>query len=200
MAPTFSTPPTTASATIPTVMASPTARRRCSAPTRTCSTPTPMVWAMANRREEEHCLHSEEGPGAGGFTLALINEAALLRRLLNSDNPSAGRMRRWLTHELLPSLHRSAGRSRNDVQGPEGPQTQTVKAVLRLAKEIIELTGVSEAEAFAAALMDLEANTAGQPDADLARATSRGRILIIATRENVTMLQEVQHVLAQRTV
>jgi prophage antirepressor-like protein len=61
---------------------------------------SPMVWAMANRRDEEHCLYSEEGPGAGGFTLALINEAALLRRLLNSENPSAPRMRRWLTHEL----------------------------------------------------------------------------------------------------
>lgn len=67
---------------------------------------SPMVWAMANRRDEEHCLHSEEGPGAGGFTLALINEATLLRRLLNSDNPSAPRMRRWLTHELLPALQR----------------------------------------------------------------------------------------------
>ena len=66
---------------------------------------SPMVWAMANRRdEEEHCLHSEEGPGAGGFTLALINEAALLRRLLNSDTPSAARMRRRLRSKAARSI------------------------------------------------------------------------------------------------
>jgi hypothetical protein len=80
---------------------------------------SPMVWAMANRRdEEEHCLHSQEGPGAGGFTLALINEATLLRRLLNSDNPSAPRMRRWLTHELLPALQRRHQRATGDLPRP----------------------------------------------------------------------------------
>ena len=47
----------------------------------------------------------------------------------------------------------------NNSRIPEGPQTQTVKAVLRVAKEIIALTGVSEAEAFDPARMDLEANT-----------------------------------------
>jgi prophage antirepressor-like protein len=115
--------------------------------------------ALAGLREEERALHSEEGPGTGGLTVALISEAGLLRVLLHGDSPTARRMRRWLTHELLPSLHRPAGRSRKDLQSPVGAQTQTVKAVLRLAREIIELTGVSEAEAFAAALMDLEANT-----------------------------------------
>jgi len=115
--------------------------------------------ALGGLREEERALHSEEGPGTGGLTVALISEAGLLRVLLHGDSPTARRMRRWLTHELLPSLHRPAGRSRTDLRSPEGPQTQTVKAVLRLAREIIELTGVSEAEAFAAAPMDLEANT-----------------------------------------
>jgi prophage antirepressor-like protein len=115
--------------------------------------------ALTGLREEERALHSEEGPGTGGLTVALISEAGLLRVLLHSDSPTARRMRRWLTHELLPSLHRPAVRSREHQPCSESPQTQTVKAVLRLAKEIIELTGVSEAEAFAAALMDLEANT-----------------------------------------
>ncbi len=119
----------------------------------------PVARALGELRDEEHALHSEEGPGTGGLTVALISEAGLLRVLLHGDSPTARRMRRWLTHELLPALHRPAAGSRNDVQSPEGPQTQTVKAVLRLAREIIELTGVSEAEAFAAALMDLKANT-----------------------------------------
>lgn len=121
---------------------------------------SPMVWAMANRREEEHCLHSEEGPGAGGFTLALINEAALLRRLLNSDNPSAPRMRRWLTHELLPALQRR--QQRLVPQGARSMETirrQIAAEVLRGADEIIQLTGVSHAEALLSVLEQIQAHS-----------------------------------------
>lgn len=119
----------------------------------------PLARALGDLREEEHALHSEEGPGTDGLTVAMISEAGLLRVLLHGDSSTARRMRRWLTHELLPLLHRPAERSREHQPCAEGPQTQTVRAVLRLAREIIALTGVSEAEAFAAALMDLEANT-----------------------------------------
>jgi prophage antirepressor-like protein len=122
---------------------------------------SPMVWAMANRRdEEEHCLHSEEGPGAGGFTLALINEATLLRRLLNSDNPSAPRMRRWLTHELLPALQRSQEGTRElPRRSIEAIRRQTAAEVLRGADEIIHLTGVSHAEALLSVLEEIQAHS-----------------------------------------
>ncbi|CAK6692492.1 hypothetical protein I1E95_04640 [Synechococcus sp. CBW1107] len=125
---------------------------------------SPMVWAMAIQREEEHCLHSEEGPGAGGFTLALINEAALLRRLLNSDNPSAPRMRRWLTHELLPALQRRhQGRGDLPRHNIEAIRKETATEVLRGADEIIHLTGVSQAEALLSVLEEIQASrsTAG---------------------------------------
>ena len=121
---------------------------------------SPMVWAMASLRDEEHCLHSEEGPGADGFTLALINEAALLRRLLNSDNPSAPRMRRWLTHELLPALqrrHHSTGAPPRP--SIEAIRRQTAAEVLRGADEIIHLTGVSHAEALLSALEEIQARS-----------------------------------------
>jgi prophage antirepressor-like protein len=122
---------------------------------------SPMVWTMASRRDEEHCLHSEEGPGAGGFTLALINEAALLRRLLNSDNPSAPRMRRWLTHELLPAIQRR--QQRHVPQGASSMETirrQIAAEVLRGADEIIHLTGVSHAEALLSVLEQIQASSA----------------------------------------
>jgi acetate kinase len=44
--------------------------------------------------------------------------------------------------------------------------------------------------------LDAVANTNCKPDADIARPTSRGRILVIATREDVTMLDDVMSVLA----
>jgi len=46
--------------------------------------------------------------------------------------------------------------------------------------------------------LDGHANTACRPDADVALPTSRGRILVIATREDVTMLQEVIQVLDEK--
>jgi acetate kinase len=46
--------------------------------------------------------------------------------------------------------------------------------------------------------LDERANAACRPDADVARPGSRGRILVIATREDVTMLREVVSVLADR--
>ncbi|HZY59926.1 MAG TPA: acetate/propionate family kinase, partial [Candidatus Binataceae bacterium] len=39
--------------------------------------------------------------------------------------------------------------------------------------------------------LDAKANAACRPDVDIARRSSRGRILVIATREDVTMLREV---------
>jgi acetate kinase len=39
--------------------------------------------------------------------------------------------------------------------------------------------------------LDAHANTACRPDADIASAHSQGRIFVIATREDVTMLKEV---------
>ena len=44
--------------------------------------------------------------------------------------------------------------------------------------------------------LDPETNAACQPDADVARLSSPGRILVIATREDIAMLQEVIHVIS----
>ena len=116
--------------------------------------------ALANLREEEHCLYSQEGPGSEGCTLALISEGGLLRLLLLADNPTTWRMRRWLNHELLPAIQRNHQvKSRAHLSGPAGEKTQTVQAVLRLAEEIIELTGVAYSDALLAAIEDIEANT-----------------------------------------
>ena len=114
---------------------------------------------LANLREEEHCLYSQEGPGSEGCTLALISEGGLLRLLLLGDNPTTWRMRRWLTHELLPALRPQQVKSRAQLSGPAGEKTQIVQAMLRLTEEIIELTGVGYSDALLAAIEDIEANT-----------------------------------------
>ena len=116
--------------------------------------------ALANLREEEHCLYSQEGPGSEGCTLALISEGGLLRLLLLGDSQTAWRMRRWLTHEVLPAIQRNHQvKARAHLSGSAGEKTKTVQAVLRLAEEIIELTGVGYSDALLAAIEDIEAST-----------------------------------------
>ncbi len=46
--------------------------------------------------------------------------------------------------------------------------------------------------------LDEHANLASRPDADIATAQARGRILVIATREDVTMFQEILQVIARK--
>jgi prophage antirepressor-like protein len=120
----------------------------------------PIARGLTNQREEEHCLYSQEGPGSEGCTLALISEGGLLRLLLLDENPTTWRMRRWLTHEVLPAIQRNHQvKARAHLSGPAGEKTQTVQAVLRLAEEIIELTGVGYSDALLAAIEDIEAST-----------------------------------------
>jgi prophage antirepressor-like protein len=121
----------------------------------------PIARALASLREEEHCLHSQEGPGSEGLTLALINEAGLLRLLLMGESPTARRMRHWLTHELLPAIQRSHQHSAPKKASPiEAIRRQIAAEVLSEAEEIIHLTGVSHAEALLSALEGIQVNSA----------------------------------------
>jgi acetate kinase len=49
-------------------------------------------------------------------------------------------------------------------------------------------------------VLDAQANASCEPDADIASRSSRSRILVIATREDVTMLREVTEVLGHESI
>jgi prophage antirepressor-like protein len=120
----------------------------------------PIARALASLREEEHCLHSQEGPGSEGCTLALISEDGLFRLLLKSESPTARRMRRWLTHDLLPAIQRSHIPAAPGASTIDAVRRETAASVLREADEIIELTGVSHAQALLSALERIQSNGA----------------------------------------
>ena len=120
----------------------------------------PIARGLANLREEEHCLHSQEGPGSEGCTLALISEGGLLRLLLLDENPTTWRMRRWLTHELLPAIARSQqGMTAQGARSIEAIRRETATEVLLQADEIIDLTGVPQAEALLSVLEEIQGNS-----------------------------------------
>jgi prophage antirepressor-like protein len=120
----------------------------------------PIARGLVNLLEEEQCLYSQEGPGSEGFTLALISEGGLLRLLLLDENPTPWRMRRWLTHELLPAIARSQqGMTAHGARSIEAIRRQTAAEVLLQADEIIELTGVPQAEALLSVLEEIQGNS-----------------------------------------
>jgi len=125
----------------------------------------PIARALTSLREEEHCLHSQEGPGSEGGSLGLISEGGLLRLLVRSDNPTAWRVRRWLTHEVFPAIQRTHQHSA-PLEGRtiDAIRRQTAAEVLRAADEIIHLTGVSHAEALLSALEGIQTKSANAPD------------------------------------
>lgn len=132
----------------------------------------PIARALNSLPEEDHCLHSQEGPGSEGCTFALISQRGLLRILLRSDSLTAWKMQRWLTHEVLPAIQRSLRHAT-----PEGGSTieairrQTAAEVLRKAEEIIDLTGVSHAEALLSVLESIQTNNAHAPDSAVQEAS-----------------------------
>jgi prophage antirepressor-like protein len=115
---------------------------------------------LAVLAEDECSIHSREGPGTVPITLTLVSEAGLLRILRFGDRPKARRLRRWITHQVLPCLHR-----RNDASTPSAKNLQTsrptkiVVALLHIAEAMARLPGVRSADAMAAALAAIEVNT-----------------------------------------
>jgi prophage antirepressor-like protein len=136
----------------------------------------PIAKALTNLREEERCLYSQEGPGSEGCTLALISEGGLLRLLLLGDNPTTWRMRRWLTHELLPAIARSQqGMTAHGARTIEAIRRQTATEVLLQADEIIELTGVPKAEALLSVLERIQGSSGSSGTEVQQRSWQRAR-------------------------
>jgi len=154
--------------------------------------------ALASLREEEQCLYSQEGPGSQGCTLALISEGGLLRLLLLDSSQTAWRMRRWLTHELLPAIQRCHQYSRPLGGSPiEAIRRQTAAEVLRKAEEIIDLTGVSHAEALLSVLESFQSSSA-TPALEEASCLRRHAIPAQLEQLGRTPMHKAQHFLSAR--
>lgn len=64
----------------------------------------------ATRRldDDEKGLHSTQTPG-GKQNLVIVNEPGLYALVLGSRKPEARAFKRWITHEVIPSIRRSGG-------------------------------------------------------------------------------------------
>ncbi len=70
--------------------------------------------AVASRldKDEKNTLNLSEG-NRGNPNVTVINESGLYSVILRSDKPEAKAFKRWITHEVLPSIHRTGTYSIN---------------------------------------------------------------------------------------
>ena len=65
-------------------------------------------WAIKNLDEDEKGVTKVDTPG-GEQKVIIINEPGLYALILRSNKPEAKIFKRWITHEVLPSLRKTGG-------------------------------------------------------------------------------------------
>lgn len=92
--------------------------------------------------EDEKGLHSMETP-RGQQEFATVSEPGLYSLILRSRKPQAKAFRRWVTHELLPSIHRTGSYSLPDAVEPAGAGQTVVNALAEMAhrQHVVPMAG-----------------------------------------------------------
>ena len=77
--------------------------------------------------EDEKALHTVQTPG-GRQQMAFISEPGLYSLVLRSRKPEAKAFKRWVTHDILPSIRKSGGYM--TAKPDDTPETILARAVL----------------------------------------------------------------------
>lgn len=87
---------------------------------------------------DEHTLLSTQGmPGARNPWVTILSEAGFYSLVVGSRKPDAKRFRRWVTHEVLPSIRRTGSYSiQPQLEAPTHEIPQTYAEALRLAADL----------------------------------------------------------------
>jgi prophage antirepressor-like protein len=114
--------------------------------------------ALSRLDEDEKGVGSTDTPG-GPQVVATVNEPGLFNLVLSSRKPEARAFKRWITHEVLPSIRRTGsytvpGTPRLTVQ-----QQDTVGALLLVSAWLKEIPGVKPGILSAATLACIKTNT-----------------------------------------
>ncbi|MFJ3563247.1 BRO family protein [Streptomyces diastaticus] len=89
--------------------------------------------SLALLDEDEKGVHSVETPG-GAQQTAIVSEPGLYSLILRSRKPQAKAFKRWITHEVIPSLRRTGSYS-VEPAAPALPDLTTPQGVLALAQQ-----------------------------------------------------------------
>lgn len=87
--------------------------------------------SLAQLDDDERSLHSVE---SGQRSMSIVSEPGLYSLILRSRKPQAKAFKRWITHEVIPSLRR-AGSYSIEPPAPRLPDLTTPQGVLALAQQ-----------------------------------------------------------------
>lgn len=114
---------------------------------------------LARLDDDEKGVQSMDTPG-GRQELATVNESGLYSLILTSRKPEAKRFKRWVTHEVLPSIRRTGSYVSAASVVPLPTLTQDrVSAILSIGEAITRVPGVKPGIAMAATLTVIYENT-----------------------------------------
>ena len=114
---------------------------------------------VARLDDDEKGVRSMDTPG-GRQDLAVINESGLYSLILTSRKPEAKRFKRWVTHEVLPSIRKTGSYAvPSSVAALPAPTQDRVISLLLIGEAVAKVSGVKPGIAMAATLTCIHENT-----------------------------------------
>jgi len=115
--------------------------------------------AFARLDDDEKGLNSIPTPG-GQQDMSVVNESGLYNLVLGSRKPEAKRFKRWITHEVLPSIRKTGSyASGTSVAALPSPIQDRVSSLLLIGEAVAKVPGVKHGIAMAATLTCIHENT-----------------------------------------
>jgi hypothetical protein len=92
--------------------------------------------------------------------MTVVNESGLFNLVLGSRKPEAKRFKRWVTHEVLPSIRKTGSYAApGSVAALPAPTQDRVTAILMIGEAVAKVPGVKQGIAMAATLTCIQENT-----------------------------------------
>jgi prophage antirepressor-like protein len=115
--------------------------------------------ALDRLDEDEKGVSSIDTLG-GKQDMAVVNESGLYALILGSRKPEAKRFKRWVTHEVLPSIRKTGTYAvPSSVAALPAPTQDRVTALLLIGEAVAKVPGVKQGIAMAATLTCIQENT-----------------------------------------
>jgi prophage antirepressor-like protein len=115
--------------------------------------------ALERLDEDEKGVSSIHTPG-GQQEMTVVNESGLFNLVLGSRKPEAKRFKRWVTHEVLPSIRKTGSYAvPGSVAALPAPTQDRVTAILMIGEAVARVPGVKQGIAMAATLTCIQENT-----------------------------------------
>lgn len=115
--------------------------------------------ALERLDEDEKGVSSIHTPG-GQQEMNVVTESGLFNLVLGSRKPEAKRFKRWVTHEVLPSIRKTGSYAvPGSVAALPAPTQDRVTAILMIGEAVAKVPGVKQGIAMAATLTCIQENT-----------------------------------------